>query len=100
VNKSGAALSKKKEKLETETLRSHKTTDLPNNKDGKQTTHRGRKSNGSFPFSIRHPLFATHEQQIRSKHFIPIPIGVPPCPPGKRQITMTDAWKKTGTEIL
>jgi hypothetical protein len=77
--------------LENETLRIQQTTDLPTNKDGKPTSHRGRKSNGSFSFSKQHSLFETHEHQIRSKHFIPIPIGLPPCPPGKRQITMTDA---------
>lgn len=56
------------------------------------TNHRGRASNGSFLFNVKHPLFTTHVQQIRSKHFIPIPIGIPPCPPGKRRSTMTDAW--------
>lgn len=59
------------------------------NKDG-----RGRKANGVFEFDCDHPMYESHVQQLRSKPHIPIYIGRPPKPPGKRQKRLTEPWKK------
>ena len=40
--------------------------------------HRGRPQNKRYPFHPDHPLFQTHEQQLRSKPHVPIFIGRPP----------------------
>lgn len=42
---------------------------------------RGRKSNASFAFAFGHPLRLSHKQQLRSKHFIPVPVPRPPRMP-------------------
>ena len=58
------------------------------------TNNPGRPSNQRFLFHPDHPLYDSHEQQIRSKPHIPLFIGRPPRPPGRRPSPMTEAWKK------
>ena len=56
--------------------------------------HRGRPQNKRYPFHPDHPLFQTHEQQLRSKPHVPLFIGRPPRPPGPRPSPLTEGWKK------
>ena len=58
-----------------------------------KTKNPGRPSNTRYLFHPDHPLYDTHEQQLRSKPRIPLFIGRPPRPPGRRQSTLTVAWK-------
>ena len=90
IPKSPAELTKAKAVTTETTTAEPSCTTIPSTTE--EVKHRGRQPNGCFSFNSNHPLFVTHEQQIRSKHFIPIAIGVPPCPPGKRRSNMTDAW--------
>ncbi|KZS20896.1 Uncharacterized protein APZ42_012288 [Daphnia magna] len=91
VAKSHSQLAKPTLQSDAETLQSPHSVDFDLTMHEEKIRHQGRKSNGTFSFDARHPLFDSHDQQIRSKHVIPIVIGVPPCPPGKRNNTMTDA---------
>ena len=90
IPKSPAELTKAKAVTTETTTAEPSCATIPSTTE--EVKHRGRQPNGCFSVNSNHPLFVTHEQQIRSKHFIPIAIGVPPCPPGKRRSNMTDAW--------
>lgn len=54
----------------------------------------GRPDNGCFPFDNGHQLFATHFQQLRSKHKIPVLIRLPPKNPPSKPAELTDRWMK------
>ena len=58
-----------------------------------ETRNPGRPSNKRYLFHQDHPLYDTHEQQLRSKPHIPLFIGRPPRPPGQRPSPMTVSWK-------
>ena len=54
----------------------------------------GRPVNGGFDFDPKHNLFASHFQQLRSKHKIPILIRLPPKKPPSKSAVLTDKWMK------
>ncbi len=69
------------------------------------TTRRGRRSNKTFLFDHRHPLFRLYRQQLRSKQATPILAGYPPPSyPGDMTVPSTrllrNEWKKIATYYL
>lgn len=64
---------------------SNQTSSTPREQSTSRTPG-GRRRNATFDFDPRHPLFATHTQRLRSKHFVPILAGAPPPRhPGSRR---------------
>ena len=63
--------------------------------------NRGRKCSATFDFDPKHPLFATHTQQLRSKQLTPILAG-PSCPkyPGTRPRKPSAAWKRKAADFV
>ena len=54
----------------------------------------GRPDNGCFDFESDHQLFATHFQQLRSKHKIPVLVRLPPKNPPSKPEVLSDKWMK------
>lgn len=60
------------------------------------TLHQSRRANSTFLFANEHPLFATHQQRLRSKQVCPVLAGgiPPPYPPMIRENERTAVWHK------
>jgi hypothetical protein len=54
----------------------------------------GRKPNGLFRFHPAHKLYATHVQQLRSRHLVPVPVPRPPVPPASSAAEASKAWQR------